>query len=113
MNEDNRPDAGFFIGLLAGTVVGAGIAMLFAPRAGSEVRQRVAGSAKEFSNRAAERYQQVSARVGVAVDDLSKKGQIVRDGVADAVAHGAGEVARHATGIKNAAEAKKQSANDR
>jgi gas vesicle protein len=113
MNVENRSDPGFLLGLLAGSVVGAGLAMLFAPRAGSEVRQRITDSAKELGNRASERYQQVSTRVGEAVGDLTTKGQSVRDDMADAVVGGAQEVARRATAIKTERDTKKHSVNDR
>ena len=107
-------DYGFAIGLLTGTFVGAGLAMWLAPRLRSELRQRLTDSASEVGNRASERYQQVSARVGDAVDDLTKKGQSVRDNVADTVVHGAHEVARVATAAKTdrVTETRKHSAAD-
>jgi gas vesicle protein len=114
MNADmkTRPDHSFLIGLLTGTFVGVGLAFWFAPRAGSEIRRRVTDSARELGNRASERYQEASARVGDAVDDLTKKGQSVRDDMADAVVNGAREVARQATAVKTdrAADAKKNAA---
>jgi hypothetical protein len=45
-------------------------------------------------NRASERYQQVSARVGDTFEDLTKKGQSSRDDVADAIVHFPQEAAR-------------------
>ena len=81
----DRRGYGFLIGLFTGTAVGAGLAMWLAPRAASELRQRVADSAKALGNRAAARYQNVNARVADTVVDLAKRGQRVRDDVADAV----------------------------
>ncbi len=89
------------IGFLAGTAVGAGLMMWLAPKAASELRQRVADSAKDLGQRASERYQQASTRVGEAVDDLTRKGQGVRDDVAGAVARGAHEVERYANAVKS------------
>jgi gas vesicle protein len=111
----DRRDNGFLIGLLTGTFVGAGLAMLFAPRAGAELRQRVTRSARELGNRAADRYQQVSTRVDETVDDLTKKTARVRDDMADAVVRGAREVERIATAAKgeHATESRKQSAADK
>ena len=42
-----REDGGgsFLMGLLAGTVLGAGLGMLFAPRAGSELRNQLSDQA--------------------------------------------------------------------
>ena len=108
-------DHGFALGLLTGTFVGAGLAMWLTPRSGSELRQRMTDSARQFERLASERYQQASTRVGAAVDDLTRKGQGVRDDVADAVARGAHEVERVATAAKSdhGAEAGAHSALDR
>ena len=108
-------DYRFVIGLLTGTFVGAGLAMWFAPRSGAKLRQRLTDSARSLGNRASEQYQQASTRVGEAVDDLTRKGQDVRDNVADAVARGAHEVERSATAAKTdgVAETRRESAADR
>jgi len=119
--QENR-DYGFVIGLLTGTVVGAGLAMWLAPRLASELRSRMTDSARDLGQRASEQYQQASTRVGEAVDELTQKGQDVRDGVAEAVARGAHEVARgaheverYATAAKSdrVSEARKHTAGDR
>jgi gas vesicle protein len=96
----NRGDHRFLIGLVAGTVVGAGVAIWFAPKVASELRRRMTDSAKKLSDLASERYQQVSTRVDEAVDDFTKRGQGVRDDMADAVVRGAHEVERIATAAK-------------
>ena len=106
-----RPrDHGFLLGLLTGTVVGAGLTMWFAPRVAAELRERVTDSAKALRTRATERYDDVSTRVEGAVDELTRKGRDVRDDMADAVARGANEVARQASAIKtdHTAETKKR-----
>jgi hypothetical protein len=61
----------------------------------------VSDSAKSLGKRASDQYQQASTRVGDAVDELTRKGQGVRDGVAEAVARGAHEVERYATAAKS------------
>jgi gas vesicle protein len=90
---------GFAIGLLTGTCVGAGLMMWLAPRMASELGQR---------------YRQTSTRVGDAVDALTRKGEDVRDEIADAVGRGAREVQRYATAAKTArvTEPRKHSAAD-
>jgi len=93
-------DHGFAIGLLTGAFVGAGLAILLVPRLAGELAQRVTGSARNLSQRASDQYEQTSARVGAAIDDLTRKGQDVRDDVADTVARGAHEVERYATAAK-------------
>ena len=96
-----RRDYRFVIGLCTGTVVGAGLAMWFAPRMASELRERVTGSARSLGERASEQYQQASTRVGKAVGDLTRKGQGARDDVAEAVASGARELERFAKAAKS------------
>ena len=93
-------DHGFMIGLLAGTCVGAGLAMWLAPRLASELRERGTDSARSLGERASEQYQQASIRVGEAVGELTRKGQDVRDDVAEAVARGAHEVERFAAAAR-------------
>ena len=112
---EHRRDHSFLIGLLTGTFVGAGLALWLSPRAAAELRQRVTDTTRDLGDRVSERYQQVSTRVVDAVDDLTKKGQSVRDDVADAVAHGAHEVERFATAAKTdrPTDARKHSAADK
>jgi gas vesicle protein len=84
-----RRDHGFAIGLLTGTFVGAGLMMWLAPRMMSELRQQATDSAKK-----------VTARISDAVEDLTRKGEGVRDDVADVVARSAHEVERFAMAAK-------------
>ncbi len=84
-----RRDHGFAIGLLTGTFVGAGLMMWLAPRMMSELRQQATDSAKK-----------VTARVSDAIEDLTRKGEGVRDDVADVVARSAHEVERFAMAAK-------------
>ena len=95
MNTDTyvRRDGTFAIGLLAGAVVGLGLAVWLAPRLRSELRQRVTDSATT-----------VRVRVAEAADELVRRGQAVRNDVADAVARGAHEVERQAVAAKGVKE---------
>ena len=99
-SRENR-DYGFGIGLLAGAFVGAGLLMWLAPRMGSELRERMTESARRLRDRASDQYRQASTHLGGAVDQLSRKAQVVRDDVADAVARGAHEVERAARAAKS------------
>jgi gas vesicle protein len=96
-----RRDCGFMIGLLTGTVVGAGLLMWFAPRVRSELRQRASDSARSLGKKASERYQQASTGVGDAVAEVTRKGRGVRDDVAETVARSAHEVERFAMAAKS------------
>ncbi len=56
------------MGLLAGTVLGAGLGMLFAPRAGSELRNQLTEQAGRLRSTANDAYSQASGKVGQIVD---------------------------------------------
>jgi gas vesicle protein len=94
---------GFVIGLLTGTLVGAGLAMWLAPGSVAEIRERVTDTARTIGKKASERYQQAGARLGDSLDDLTRKGNEVRDEVAGSVARGAREVERFAVAAKSEA----------
>jgi hypothetical protein len=65
-----REDGGgsFLMGLLAGTVLGAGLGMLFAPRAGSELRSTLSEQAGKLRHTAEDAYSQASGKMGHIVD---------------------------------------------
>jgi len=65
-----REDGGgsFLMGLLAGTVLGAGLGMLFAPKAGSELRNQLGEQAGKLRTQATDGYQQASEKVSQIVD---------------------------------------------
>ena len=65
-----REDGGgsFLMGLLAGTVLGAGLGMLFAPRPGSELRNQLTEQAGRLRNTAGDAYSQASGTVNKMVD---------------------------------------------
>jgi hypothetical protein len=65
-----REDGGgsFLMGLLAGTVLGAGLGMLFAPKAGSELRNQVTEQAGRVKTTANDAYSQASEKVSQIVD---------------------------------------------
>jgi gas vesicle protein len=100
-HTQEQPDYRFVIGLFAGTFVGAGLAMWLVPRMASEIRERMTDSAKSLGQRASIQYQQASSRVGDAIDEITRKGQDVRDDLAGAVARGAHEVERFATAARS------------
>jgi gas vesicle protein len=100
-------DYRFLAGLVAGGVVGAGVAMWLAPRAAAEIKERAVGSVKNLGDTVSERYRDAKHRVTGAVDGLTRKGQGVRDGVCDTVVRGAQEVERGAQEVERyATEAK-------
>ena len=103
MNEplERSRESGFGLGLLIGACVGAGLVLWLAPRMAAEIRQRATDSARGLGQRASEHYRHAGVHLGEAVDELTRKGQGIRDEVAGAVAHGAHAVERAATAAKS------------
>jgi gas vesicle protein len=90
---DNEGGGGgsFVMGLLTGTVLGAGLGMLFAPKAGSELRNQVAEQAGNLANTASEGYRRASEAAG----GWAEKGREAYDKARDAVSRGADEAQRY------------------
>jgi gas vesicle protein len=66
---DEEPGGGgFLIGLLCGTALGAAIGLMFAPKAGSEIRQRLYDSTGDIRRKAYETYDQASEQVNHMVE---------------------------------------------
>jgi len=84
---------GFIMGLLAGTVLGAGLGMLLAPKSGSDLRGQLGEQAKNFSNKASEQYRRASETAG----QWAERGRDMMNQARDAVSRGADEV-RNYTG---------------
>jgi gas vesicle protein len=90
---DNEGGGGgsFVMGLLTGTVLGAGLGMLFAPKSGSELRSQVAEQAGNLANTASEGYRRASEAAG----GFAEKGRDAYDKARDAVSRGAEEAQRY------------------
>ena len=85
----------FFAGLCAGAIVGTGVALLFAPRPGSELREQLADSAARASDAVsktvdafAQRGQQMAARAQSTVSQASDEISRAADQVATQVDKG-------------------------
>lgn len=98
--EHSTPRPGFTVGLITGGIIGAVLALAFAPRAGADLRRSVAGAAKHVGTAASQRYQDASAGLADAAGHLANKAQAVRDHAADTVASGAQDIARFARSLK-------------
>jgi gas vesicle protein len=91
---------GFLVGLIAGSAIGAGLAIALAPRLTAELRQRVKRSATGAGRAASHGYREVSTRIASVVEGTTARGQAIRDDVADAVGRGAREVEQFAMASK-------------
>src|SRR5437773_8741442 len=90
---DNEGGGGgsFVMGLLTGTVLGAGLGMLFAPKAGSELRGQISDQANNLANTASEQYRRATEAAG----DLADRGREMYDKARDAVSKGAEEAQKY------------------
>ena len=96
MNSTNS----FTQGLLFGSVLGAGLVLLLAPRAAAEARQTLTDSANSLRDATTDKYGQARRRVVAAVDEVVARGEGVRNDVADAIGRRAREVERVAVTVK-------------
>jgi gas vesicle protein len=92
----------FVMGLLAGAVVGAGLALLFAPKKGADLRNQLSDQADALANQAQEGYRKVANSAGqwadkgkVAAGDLADRGKDLYGQAREAVAHGADEAQKY------------------
>jgi gas vesicle protein len=114
--EREEGGGSFLMGLLAGTVLGAGLGMLFAPKAGSELRGQISEQAGNLANQASEGYRKASESAGQWAEkgrdaagewaergkdiaergkdlgkDIAERGKDIYGKARDAAAKGAGE----------------------
>lgn len=64
-----RGSSDAMMGFLMGTIVGAGIALLFAPAPGSDTRRRVGETASRLGSAAKEKFGETASRVGSAAKE--------------------------------------------
>jgi len=105
--EQEGGDGGSFVmGLLTGTVLGAGLGMLFAPKAGSELRGQLSEQAGTLANTASEGYKKASEaasegykKASEAASEWAEKGRDagreMYDRAKDAVSRGTEEAQRY------------------
>ena len=89
---ENDHGGGFMMGLLTGTVLGAGLGMLLAPRAGSELRGQIGEQARNLANTASEQYRRASEQAG----GWAEKGREIVGQAREAVSRGAEETRGYA-----------------
>src|SRR5918999_1615170 len=89
---ENDHGGGFMMGLLTGTVLGAGLGMLLAPKAGSELRGQLGEQARTLANTASEQYRRASDQAG----GWDEKGREYVDKAREAVSRGAEEARGYA-----------------
>jgi gas vesicle protein len=89
---ENDHGGGFMMGLLTGTVLGAGLGMLLAPRAGSELRGQLGEQARNLANTASEQYRRATDQAS----GWAERGRDLVNQAKDAVSRGAEETRGYA-----------------
>ncbi len=92
-DHEHSGNGGFMMGLLTGTVLGAGLGMLLAPKAGSELRGAIGEQARTIGNAASEQYKKASEAAGT----LAERGRDMVDKAREAVTRGADEARSYAS----------------
>jgi len=65
----------FLLGAIAGAVVGAGVALLVAPKSGAETREDLTNGYASLRDTVAKRYKEVADRASAALDSLEEKSE--------------------------------------
>ena len=90
--EREEGGGSFLMGLLAGTVLGAGLGMLFAPKSGSELRSQIgsqiADQTGKLRDAADPYYQQATEKVSQIVDRGKEAYDRARSSVSNMAAQG-------------------------
>jgi gas vesicle protein len=94
-DNDTNSGSSFVMGLLTGTVLGAGLGMLFAPKAGSELRNQISEQAGSIANQASEGYRRASETAGEWAEKGRDMYNKAYDKARDAVSKGADEAERY------------------
>ena len=96
---------GFMMGLLTGTVIGAGIGMLLAPKAGADLRGELGEQARNIGTKSLEQYRRASEtaaeqyrRASETATGWAEKGRDVVSQAREAVTRGVDEARGYAGG---------------
>jgi len=75
MSRDNNISKGLLIGFLTGGIVGAAIALLYAPKSGKELRGDIKAKADEYMNDAEAHLEVAKEKAVEIINDGKKKGE--------------------------------------
>ena len=79
MNENESGSGMFLLGAVAGALVGAGVALLMAPKPGTEMRQDLNAGWSSLRDAAARRYREMADRAGVQLENIEEKADQLAD----------------------------------
>ena len=89
--NENNGGGSFVMGLLTGTVLGAGLGILFAPKAGSELRNQLSEQAGSLATQAQDGIRKVTETTG----DWAERGRDMYGKAKDAVVKGTDEAQKY------------------
>lgn len=99
--EKEEGGGSFLMGLLAGTVLGAGLGMLFAPKAGAELRSQLNESAGRLRTTAGDTYNQATEKVSHMMDRGREAFDRARSGAAGGDGDAGDNMGASATGTSS------------
>lgn len=82
--ERESTSAGFALGILVGAIAGAGLALLFAPKPGAELRGELGESISSMRDAAARRLRNLADQAGTGMADLHSTVGKMKDAVSGA-----------------------------
>lgn len=72
-DQDSASSGLFLLGALAGALVGAGVALLMAPKTGAETRRELSSGLNTARDAAARRYRDIADKASQQIDKASQK----------------------------------------
>jgi gas vesicle protein len=72
-NDQDSSNSTFLLGALAGALVGAGVALLMAPKSGAQMRRELNSGLNTAKDAAARRYRDLADKAGQNYRDLADK----------------------------------------
>jgi len=75
MAQDNNYGKGLLLGFIAGGIVGSVIALLYAPKAGKELRQDIKDKSGEYMDEAGEYMQKAKTKAQELINDGKQKSE--------------------------------------
>ena len=92
MYGDDPSGASFMLGILTGALVGAGVALLFAPKAGNEMRAQLGEQYRGLADRVGEQTESLRATAGQLRDQGRERIQELSSQLSDRVSSTADRV---------------------
>ncbi len=93
-SKEHGSGIGFGTGLFAGAVIGAGVGLLFAPRAGAQLRRDIAATAANAGKAVTKQYRRSSQAVGETIDELASRGRSAYRQTRKVASHARGGITR-------------------